>query len=61
MYMYIIMCAPLVNGVNDHSVVPGRYLDEGQWPSHQLVVVLQNEVLRAHFHQGDIGVLQRGV
>lgn len=55
------MYTPLVNGVNDHSVVPGRYLDEGQWPSHQLVVVLQDEVLGAHLHQGHVGVLQAGV
>lgn len=49
---------PPVNGVCDNAVVSWWYLNKGEWPSHQLVIVLHHEVLWAHLQGGHIGVLQ---
>lgn len=48
----------LVNGVDDHGIVTRRDGDKGEGPSHQLVVVLQNEVLGTHLQHCDVGVLE---
>ena len=48
---------PLVHRVDHHGVVAGRDGDKGEWPSHQLVVVLQNQILRSNLQHRNVCVL----
>ena len=46
-----------VNGVDDHSIVTWRDGNKGEWPSHQFVVVLHDEVLWSHLQHRYVRVL----
>lgn len=49
----------LVNGITHNTEVAWRDLEEGEWSSYKLVVVLQHQVLWAYLEGGHIGVLNR--
>ena len=56
----VSVCAPPpINGVLHDAVAAWGDLDVGQGTGHQLVVVLENQVLRTHFQSGHVRVLQR--
>ena len=51
---------PPVNGIIDDTVVSRLYLNKGKRPVHQLMIVLEHEVLWTHLQGGHIGVLGKG-
>ena len=51
---------PPVNGIIDNTVVSRLYLNKGKRPVHQLMIVLEHEVLWTHLQGGHIGVLGKG-
>ena len=52
--------SPPVNGIIDNTVVSRLYLNKGKRPVHQLMIVLEHEVLWTHLQGGHIGVLGKG-
>ena len=51
---------PPVNGIIDNTVVSRLYLNKGKRSVHQLMIVLEHEVLWTHLQGGHIGVLGKG-
>ena len=51
---------PLVNRIIDDTVVSWLYLNKGKRPIHQLMIVLEHEILWTHLQGGHIGVLGKG-